>query len=100
MDSILYDYVRPGSDATADDFKTWLRQASVGDSFVYHCGFLALGTNHLGAVLHHAERQRLAAVAHCAWLTAQQGHVHLLQRRLRENCFDYFAVARSRRPDR
>jgi hypothetical protein len=66
------------SDAT---FERWLARAAAGDSFVYHRGSLALATNERGEVLQYPARQRLARVAHCAWVAGVQGHVHLLQRR-------------------
>jgi hypothetical protein len=93
MDTILQSHVQ-WSGPTVGEFKAWLRSAQVGDLLIYHCGFLALGMNHLGDVLAPAERQQLAAVAHCAWVAAQHGQVHLLQRRLGEACFEYFAVVR------
>jgi hypothetical protein len=96
MDSILQAHVLPGSRTKVEDFKTWLRQARAGDAFVYHCGFLAVGLNHLGEVLDYSERRRLADVAHCAWSAATKGSVHLLQRRVANNRFEYLAVARPR----
>jgi hypothetical protein len=90
MDSLHYDHVLRNSGPTETEFRVWLRRAKAGESFVYHCGFLALGTDHLGNLLAPAERQRLASVAHCVWLAAVHGEAHLLQRRLAENCFEYF----------
>jgi hypothetical protein len=85
-----------GGSSTSDEFKTWLADAKPGAVFVYHCGSVALATNYKGEALPYAERQKLARLAHCAWIAAVQGRLHLLQRRLGENCFEYFAVARSR----
>lgn len=96
MDTILQSPASTESGATIGDFKAWLERAWDGELFVYHCGFLALGTNQLGEAFAPAERQRLAGVAHCAWLAAQQGDVHLLQRREGDACFTYLAVARPR----
>jgi RNA polymerase sigma-70 factor (ECF subfamily) len=83
-----------GDGSTSDEFKTWLADAKPGAVFVYHSGSVALATDRHGQALRCAERQKLARLAHRAWLAAAQGRVHLLQRRLGENCFEYFAVAR------
>src|SRR5262245_3729171 len=94
MGTVFQGRCLPGSVPTVGKFKTWLQRAQDRDRFVYHVGTVASGTNHIGEVLAPAERQLLAEVANCAWVAAQQGHVHLLQRRLWDNCFEYFAVAR------
>jgi hypothetical protein len=85
----------PWRGITSDDFKAWLADAKPGAVFVYHCGSVALTTNCRGEALNFAKRQKLSRLADCAWQAAVDRRVHLLQRRLGENCFDYFAVARA-----
>src|SRR5262245_15826831 len=95
MDTFLENHDLSDCGGNLRKLKAWLHRAQPGDTFVYHCGFLALGTNQRGDVLAPLERQRLAGVAQRAWSAAAEGRVHLLQRRLAENCFEYFAVARA-----
>ena len=86
----------PNDGLSSRDFATWLETAQPGAMFVYHQGSLVLSTNADGVLLPHAERQKLARLAQLAWSAAQQGRVHLLQRREGDACFTYLAVARPR----
>lgn len=79
-------------------FRRWLADAPAGDRFTYFIGFLALGIGAEGQWLPEAERKTSLRTAQMAWIAAERGRVHLLQRRLGENRFEYFAVARPPRP--
>ncbi len=95
MDSLLHEHVLQDGSVSVADLRAWLRIAKAGDAYVYHRGFLALGTDRLGNQLAPTARQRLAGVAQYAWVAATRGQVHLLQRRLAASCFEYVVVARA-----
>jgi hypothetical protein len=76
-----------------------MANAAAGDRFTYYTGFLALSIDADGRRLPAADRKHLVLVAQSAWASAQRGLIHLLQRRLGENCFEYFAVARPHRAE-
>jgi hypothetical protein len=81
---------RPGTKG----FRAWLAKARAGDRVTYFIGFLAAGTGPNGALLPAADRHEVFHEAQIAWAAAERGLVHLLQRRLGQNCFEYLAVAR------
>jgi hypothetical protein len=93
-DSRLLPALLPSDGSTVAMFERWLSTAKEGQVLVYHRGALAPPTNLNGDALREAARLNLVRVAHCLWVAAQQGRVHLLQRRLGEDCFEYLAVAR------
>jgi hypothetical protein len=78
------------------DFCTWLSRAVAGDAITYHQGFLACDTNCAVSILPAGERIELAHVARSARWAAEEGLVHLLQRRLAPEQFAYVAIARPR----
>ena len=81
-------------------FKSWLQKSAVGAVIGYHRGFLAIDTDAATSPLSSEERLRLIATATAAYRAAEDGAVHLLQRRLGSHCFSYIAVRRgSRRHD-
>ena len=80
-------------------FCAWLGQASPGDALEYHRGFLALDACPDGQTPKSDERREIARVARRAWWAAQQGLVHLVQRRNGPDDFTYIAIARPRTPE-
>ena len=74
----------------------WVGSASPGDRLVYHTGFLSFDTAVDSRFGTPAQRQELRRVAGRAWRLAQEGIVHLVQRRLGEAAFDYMIVVRPR----
>ena len=78
---------------------TWLGAAAPGDSISYHRGFLAREVSPLTLMLPEPERLALVRLANRAWLLADAGLAHLLQRRHGEEDYEYLIVAR-RRPRR
>lgn len=84
---------RPAVDARL--LQAWLHQARAGDAFEYHRGLLAVERNPQGPPMAKAKRQALDRLAHAARALADQGLVHLVQRRLEPSMFSYLAVARS-----
>ena len=80
-------------------FCGWLGQAVPGDAIAYHRGFLALDCVPQTARTTACERVELMHLARCAIRAAENGFVHLVQRRNGENDFSYFAIARPRPND-
>ena len=78
------------------DFCAWLGRAVAGEIFVYHRGFLARDTNYAVSELPTVARVELAHVARSTMWAAEEGLVHLLQRRIGPEEFNYLAVARPR----
>lgn len=74
----------------------WLGQAGSGEILEYHRGFLALDRSFLGNALNERGRIALGEVARCAMRLADQGLVHLLQRRICRDRYSYLAIARPR----
>lgn len=73
----------------------WLRQARAGDVLEYHRGLLIVDRTELGTLASDAARDALGQLADLALHLAEQGRVHLVQRRLAPGDFSYLAVARS-----
>lgn len=76
------------------NFCVWLGQARAKDTFIYHRGFLALDTSDVSRRLPAADRLELCRLAKRARWAAEQGLVHLVQRRHGDGEFAYIAVAR------
>lgn len=74
----------------------WIAQASPGDTLEYHRGFLALDASIDGQTPKSDARHELGRVARRAWWAAEQGLVHLVQRRNGPDDFTYLAIARPR----
>lgn len=88
--------VRPPARLVIDlpQFCAWIAQASSGDFLAYHRGLLALDASIHGDAFKGAPQRELNRVARRAWWAAQQGLVHLVQRRLGPDDFSYLAIAR------
>ena len=76
----------------------WLGQAAPGDAIEYHRGVLALDRCRIGGRLSEQDATELSRVADRAWLAAQRGLVHLVQRRNGPDDYSYLLVARPRSP--
>src|SRR5688572_31626942 len=74
----------------------WLGQAAPGDAIEYHQGFLALDRCRIGGRLREQDATELSRVADRAWLAADRGLAHLVQRRIGSSEFSYLIVARPR----
>ena len=81
---------------TETAFCAWLGQAHPGDALVYHRGLLALDASPHGQTFQGQNRKELGRVARRACWAAEQGLVHLLQRRNGPDDFTYLAIARPR----
>lgn len=75
-------------------FCAWVAQAEPGAALVYHRGFLVVDTDKQCSRLSPSSRTDLRKLADAAFEAAQQGLVHLVQRRLATERFAYIAVAR------
>src|SRR3954468_13981371 len=85
-----------GLPLTEVDFCAWIGQAAPRDLIEYHRGFLIVDIDRRLSALSGAERCRLSNVASRARQCADDGLVHLVQRRLGESQFSYLAIARPR----
>ena len=72
-------------------FNRWLLRALPGQQLEYHRGHLIWDRSPASA-LAEGERRALARVADAAWHAADDGLVHLMQRRNGELDFSYLAV--------
>ena len=100
MDGILSSTLASAQGPGVKGFQGWLAKASAGDRVAYFVGFLAVGTGPDGQRLPAADHHKALHEARMARVAAERGLIHLLQRRLGENCFEYFAVARPRQAER
>lgn len=73
-------------------FCTWLADAPSGARIIYYRGLLAFERMPSAGVLDQERRQRLARLASRALQAAEDGRVHLLQRRLGDNDYLYIAI--------
>ena len=78
------------------DLCTWLGQAAPGDILEYHRGFLALDGTPQASRLDDQARRELVRVGRRAFWAAEQGIVHLAQRRFGPDDYSYLAIARPR----
>jgi hypothetical protein len=80
-----------------EQFCGWLAMAMPGDSTVYYQGHLGRDRCRSTSVLSEPDRLRLIALARQALLAAEDGRVHLIQRRHGEGEYSYIAVKASLR---
>ena len=81
---------------TETAFCAWLGQAHPGAQLAYHRGLLALDASINSQTPKSDARHELSRVARRAWWAAEQGLVHLVQRRNGPDDFTYLAIARPR----
>jgi hypothetical protein len=72
-------------------FNRWLLRALPGQELAYHRGHLIWDRSPASA-LGEGERRALARIADAAWQAAEEGRVHLVQRRNGPFDFSYLAV--------
>lgn len=78
-------------------FSLWLAVAEPSSIIQYHVGFLSLDVAETNIDLSVAAHRKLMAVANLAWCAGEARIVHLVQRRLGPDRFEYLAVMRPRR---
>jgi hypothetical protein len=78
------------------DFCAWAAQAEPGDALEYHQGFLVVDRSPLTETMDREARLTMVATCDRALCLAEQGLLHLVQRRLGPDRFSYLAVARRR----
>jgi hypothetical protein len=90
---------RPRSARTLvpEQFCGWLAKAMPGDTTVYYHGHLGRDRCRSTSALSESDRLRLIALARQALLAAEDGRVHLLQRRHGEDEYSYIAIGTSPR---
>jgi hypothetical protein len=77
---------------TPDEFCGWLAVAMPGSATVYHRGHLGRDRCRSTTALSERNRQALVTLARQALLAAEDGRVHLLQRRHGAGDYSYIAV--------
>ena len=75
-----------------DDFCGWLANGDAGQRTVYYRGHLGRDRCRSTTALSERDRQALIALARQALLAAEDGRVHLLQRRHGDGDYSYIAV--------
>ncbi len=86
--------IQPDNPINEIEFCAWVAQALPGERLEYHCGFLVLDTFPLFSRLDDKARQALRKLAGRVFWAAEQGFVHLVQKRLPTDRFSYIAIAR------
>lgn len=81
---------------TEIEFCAWVAQAAPGEVLEYHRGFLGLDRSACGRSMSVESRAVLSRTSNRAWQLAEQGLVHLVQRRNGPDDFSYLAIARPR----
>ena len=75
-------------------FCAWITQAESGEALIYHHGFLVVDTDPVISKLPTDQRLTLRALGNAAFRAAEQGLVHLVQKRIATDRFAYIAIAR------
>jgi hypothetical protein len=73
------------------EFMAWLARAKLGEQFEYHRGHL-IWDRSPASILTQGERQALGRIADAVFQAAEQGQVHLVQRRHGPFDFSYLAI--------
>jgi hypothetical protein len=81
---------------TESKLDRWLARAVPGEALEYHRGHLAVDRTPIITELSDRDRRALDRVADAALAAAEQGRVHLVQRRHGPDGFSYLAIARPR----
>ncbi|WP_075220691.1 hypothetical protein [Acuticoccus yangtzensis] len=92
--SNIINFTRPAAPLSEIELCGWIGQAAPGAALEYHRGFLALDTVAVASRLPNDQREELLRMSRRAMWAAEQGLVHLVQRRLAPDCFAYLAIAR------
>jgi hypothetical protein len=77
--------------SSAADFRGWLARTGSCPWFEYHRGFL-IWDRSPGSKLSDVDRRALAKIANAVLQAAEQGQVHLVQRRRGPFDFSYLAI--------
>jgi hypothetical protein len=78
-------------------FLAWIAQAAAGEHIEYFRGHLCIDRAGYGRRMTLEERRELNSVSTRAMKLAEQGLIHLVQRRIGPGEFSYVAIARPRR---
>ena len=84
--------VRPRLKLSEEEFCDWLGMAFPGDRIEYHRGYLAVDQAAGRSLLGDADRRQLSRLARRALIFAEEGRVHLVQRRHGDGDYSYLAI--------
>jgi hypothetical protein len=82
---------------TPDDFCSWIGKSAPGERTVYYRGDLGRDRCRSTTSMSERDRQRLIALARQALVAAEDGRLHLLQRRHAAGDYSYIAVRARKR---
>jgi hypothetical protein len=92
--------IRTALEISEIDLLAWAAQAEPGDRITYHTGYLALDRAGMGRYPMNADdRRALVRLANRAMALADQGLIHLFQKRIERDRFSYLAIA-TNKPNR
>jgi hypothetical protein len=91
MISTMRDRTAPPVLSSAAEFRGWLARTGSCPWFEYHRGLLVLDRSP-ESKLSDADRRALAKIADAVFQAAEQGQVHLVQRRRGPFDFSYLAI--------
>lgn len=94
METTPFNTVRASRPLSEIEFCAWVAQAVPGDRLEYHRGFLVLDIFPVFSGLSDTARSELSRLGSRAFLAAELGLVHLVQKRIGPDQFAYIAVAR------
>lgn len=78
-----------------EDFENWIETARAGAVSIYYRGRLDLDRGScIGAVF--VPVPAVDKIAHLAYRAFEEKRIHLFQRKLHDNCYEYIAMKRSR----
>jgi hypothetical protein len=91
MTAVMRNRTQPRALSSAAEFHGWLARTDSCPWFEYHRGLLILDRSP-ESNLSDADRRRLAKIANTVFQAAEQGQVHLVQRRRGPFDFSYLAI--------
>jgi hypothetical protein len=95
MTSTRLDGPPSGAPISPAELNRWLLRAQPGQQLEYHGGHLVWDRSPASSLAEH-DRRALARIADAAFQAAEQGQVHLVQRRNGPFDFSYLAIKPSR----
>jgi hypothetical protein len=95
MTRTLVPFTRPQAPLNEMALCAWIAQAAPGEALEYHRGLLAVDRDRSVSMLGPRDCARIGRLADRAYAAAEQGLLHLVQRRHGPDDFSYRAIARA-----